>query len=315
MEQVQNHLATWRQSSSPLNVPMGKSEHKMQTLLDLVLDLRVDNTRLQEENAYLRQLVQELEDQGQRLDGMVTGATSPASSSTPFVEESFDWEALYFDTRPTMPKKREHQEPVHSNGHGKNGTNGQHGQNAHHFAPPPSPPSPPKEEPRPTPPTAVEAMTLEQLMSDMLSSEPELEPEPAIAISDAHEQAEESDLLADFFHFEAPDEPAEAMPETPAKRDTKPTLMTQPPFDAILRDPISGRRLAEVLLEGSLISSRDVAGNQRRVWGFRLLRGDVKAEWRRGKHLYLCLKNGTAVRVRVAGLPADESQNGYVELV
>jgi hypothetical protein len=268
-----------------LNVPLGKSEDKLQTLLGLVVDLREDNERLHQENSYLRQLLQELESNPNLAHRWFaaepeTAASPPEPTAEqeiiPAAEPAFDWEALYFDTQPALSSSHGHGRVEMGYGHGMNGyhSNGNghnHGHaNGHSngayvvYAPPPTPAPPP-----------VESISLETLMQE-ITPPPTAKPTPTAVF---------------------------------AKPDPKPA------FNAILRDPVSGRRIAEVALEGSLITSRDLSGNERRVWGFRLLQGSVQSEWRRGKHLYLCLKNGTAVRVRVAGLPSDESNHGYVEFV
>ncbi len=298
MEQVNNRLAMLMKVGRPLNVPMGKGDNKMQTLLDLVLDLRLDNEQLQQENAYLRQLLQELEGN----PGLVNELFKHASpSATPRDEApsngwhetpegaTIDWEALYFDPRP-WPKKETHASYDATHSKSQNGKNGQH-----HFAAVAEMPDTPlasvpqkNEADREPEPTTIESISLEQLMAE-IGEHKQDEPAPAHA--------------------------AKFSPAPNPKAETEANGVGRTAFDAILRDPVSGRRLADVVLEEPLISSRDLAGNQRRVWGFRLVQGSVQAEWRRGKHLYLCLKNGTAVRVRVAGLPSDESNNGYVELV
>lgn len=302
MEQVKQLVALMKASERPLNVPMGKSDNKMMTLLDLVLDLRLDNEQLRQENEYLRQLLQELEkiqDSGRADDLMPEDAWLPDDESLEALDELLvqqqqdaeddiiDWEALYFETRPsdntpyTSPTHQNGQQGAHRNGNYKG-----------HISAVVDVPEQAQNGSEPSP-TTIEAVSLEQLMDE---------------IAEHEEGREESTNSAPM-----PPQPSSAPAAVPHVAH-EPSAASSA-FDAILRDPVTGRRLAEVSLEGPLITSRDLAGNQRRVWGFRMVDGNLRSEWRRGKHLYLCLKNGTAVRVRVAGLPSDESNSGYVELV
>ena len=321
MTQVDKLVALLK-TERPLHVPMGKADNKTMALVDLVLDLRLDNEQLRQENAYLRQLLQEMEENPDFVAQLLAEPslppttpdtavaphpTTPATTDThdqnrdeddDMDEPIIDWEALYFETRPSLPFHHHNNHNNHSphyassanhangNGHNGNGRNG-------HISVAPAPPAPKEAErryddknesnlpdaPQPTP-TTIEAISMEQLMADIVQ----------------HER-------------ETPD-----MGQKPVSEpDLAPKSSSS--FAAILRDPVTGRRLAELSLDGPLITSRDLAGNQRRIWGFQLVDGNLRAEWRRGKHLYLCLKNGTAVRVRIAGLPSDASNNGFVELV
>ena len=311
MEQVNNRLAMLMKSSRSLNVPMGKGDNKMQTLLDLVLDLRLDNEQLQQENAYLRQLLQDLEGNPGLVDELFTTAVDKPSAKSG--QEStangwdetpeggtFDWEALYFEPRSAL-EKGIHVPYDATQGNGQNGHQRQNSQNGQHHG---------RAIAFKHQDSAV-AEDRDNFFDASQKNKAEIESERTTVESISLEQ-----LMAEILEPQQ-DKPASlrAAKSAPVPEAREAEDVGQTAFDAILRDPVSGHRLADVVLQGSLISSRDLAGNQRRVWGFQLVQGSVQAEWRRGKHLYLCLKNGTAVRVRVAGLPSDESNNGYVELV
>jgi hypothetical protein len=84
-------------------------------------------------------------------------------------------------------------------------------------------------------------------------------------------------------------------------------------LEATIRDTITGRKLAFVALNGYSAVLADPVAGERVIRSFQILSGDLRPQWRGHQTMLFCMKNGSALPVRVAALPAEEGGWGLVE--
>jgi hypothetical protein len=86
-------------------------------------------------------------------------------------------------------------------------------------------------------------------------------------------------------------------------------------LDAIIRDPLSGRKLAAVTLNGYNATVADPVVGHKVLRSFRLVAGDLRPQWQLHKLALLCVSNGQGLPIRIAAIPTEDDGWGLLEFV
>ena len=82
--------------------------------------------------------------------------------------------------------------------------------------------------------------------------------------------------------------------------------------EVTLRDPNTGHRLAKVTLNKE---QTQIINRQHLLRGFQMIQGNLIHAWSLQQRLFLCVKNGQAIPVRIAAMPHETDGMGLIEFL